>query len=247
MFMIAIILEFSSMLPIYKYLTYNNTYKILFILYCVFFFFGCSSTYRIADFSSKEKFYEDYNSFAKGKNVKITLLSGSSFYSQNTTQIINDTIFYYKDSALTKNYVLPTNEIEKIDYLSGDFKTAKLILKNGEQLNAENIFSLKDTMKFTGTKILKVIYALVPIDKVKYIYYKNNWPGIIPGVLIGTPLVGFLGSITRAIPAYEGDNISNTRTYDYAMAMVYGSAAGFIIGGVAGWLVGFNYTYIFNH
>lgn len=92
MFLIVIIRKFNSMLLISKYLMYNNTYKILFILSCVFFFFGCSSTYRITDFSSKEKFYKDFNSFAKNRNVNVRLVNDSTFSSPNGAIISNDSL-----------------------------------------------------------------------------------------------------------------------------------------------------------
>ena len=43
------------------------------------FLIGCSSTYKISDFSSPEKFYKDFNKSADGKILKITLHDDSSF------------------------------------------------------------------------------------------------------------------------------------------------------------------------
>ncbi len=206
--------------------------KALSILTFMLIFVGCSSTYRITDFPSREKFYEDYNSFAKGKNIKITLVKDSSFYSPNSSEIVDDTLFYLKDSVIIKNYVLPTNEVKKIDYLSSDFKSAKFTLISGEQLTAKNIFSSKDTVRFIGTKKLKSKYPLVPIDKVKFLSYRIHWPGLVTGLIITFPLSFLIAALG------ESGDTSNSGFFGSGAAIYLGVPVVTILGGVLGWLDG---------
>ncbi len=76
---------------------------------------GCSSTYRISDFSSEEKFYEDFNNFTKDKNVKVTLSNDSVFYSNNGTEIIRDTLYTLKNSIVQKR-LAPIDKVKTVSY-----------------------------------------------------------------------------------------------------------------------------------
>jgi PBP1b-binding outer membrane lipoprotein LpoB len=53
----------------------KNIYGLFFLLALLL--MGCSSTYTIKDFPSKERFYEDFNNSVKNKDVSITLMSDS--------------------------------------------------------------------------------------------------------------------------------------------------------------------------
>ena len=74
---------------------------------------GCSSTYRVSDFSSKEKFYESINKAAKGKVVNITLKNGSLINAFNVKMSNDSTAFS------TKNYFqynIPISNVKAISY-----------------------------------------------------------------------------------------------------------------------------------
>lgn len=52
------------------------------------FFFGCSATYHVSDFPSKEKFCEDINNFAKNEYSSIILRNDSLFSNVDNIKII---------------------------------------------------------------------------------------------------------------------------------------------------------------
>lgn len=96
------------------------TVLLSFITIFVLLLTGCSSTYRLSDFSSKEKFYSDLNKFVVDKDMEITLTGDSSFYSRGIAGIRNDTLFFQADitkSNLGNNYkAIPINKIKTISY-----------------------------------------------------------------------------------------------------------------------------------
>jgi hypothetical protein len=54
-------------------------------------FVGCSSTYKVTDYSSKEKFREDINSSIKDRDIIVTTID-SSFTSSSGSVIIDDSL-----------------------------------------------------------------------------------------------------------------------------------------------------------
>ena len=200
-------------------------------------FLGCSSTYTIGDFTSKQKFYEDYNKFARDKNVKIMLDSDSAFYSNNITKIDNDTLYVLNSVTVKREFTISSNEIKKIHYMNADYKTANILLENGERIKAENITAFSDSMKFLGAKEQFVKSILSPIDKVKAISYKDKASGIVRGVIPGFltgATIGFLNQIIVSGIATAGTPV------------IVGSVSGIIAGSLIGWLIGHKYIYQFN-
>jgi hypothetical protein len=68
----------------------KSTYYLI-VVFISLVILGCSSTYTIKDFSSKEKFYDDFNNFAKDKNVEVQFVNDSSLTIGNGAIIIRDT------------------------------------------------------------------------------------------------------------------------------------------------------------
>ena len=66
---------------------------------------GCSSTYKVSDFSSKDKFYEDFNNFTNKKTLKVTLNNDSSFIINKGAMISNDSLTYANNSNGKKENV----------------------------------------------------------------------------------------------------------------------------------------------
>ncbi len=217
----------------------RNIFLLLFGL--VIFLVGCSSTYTLKDFPSKQKFYEEYNNFAENKKVKITLLYNKSFYTNNKTEIINDTLYIKNKIQIKNNYTIPTSNIEKIDYLDTGYKEANILLINGQELRAENISFLKDSINLNEIKTLTVKKLLMPLDKIKNISYKNHWLGVPLRLITGTILGFAAGWITANI---IGDN---NLTTDEALYLIYSpTVIGTIAGAIWGWIDGYTYTYQFN-
>jgi hypothetical protein len=67
-------------------------YYTLFLL-SAFLFIGCSSTYTIKGYSSKEKFHKDFNSSADNKDLNITLTNDSLVQTTDGGIIKHDTLF----------------------------------------------------------------------------------------------------------------------------------------------------------
>jgi hypothetical protein len=70
---------------------------------------GCSSTYTIKDYSSKDRFYRDFNRSAKNKDLNITLLNDSLEQTTDGAVIMNDTLY-------TSTNIFPINNIKTVKY-----------------------------------------------------------------------------------------------------------------------------------
>jgi len=73
------------------------------IAFFVVLFPGCSSTYTVTDFGTKEKFYEEFNNSFKEREVKVTLVNDSSFIVQNGIEINHDTLLSFVNLEEKKN------------------------------------------------------------------------------------------------------------------------------------------------
>ena len=93
---------------------------------------GCSSIYKVSDFSSKNKFYEDFNSFAKNKSIKIIMTNDSSFITSEGPYILNDSLIF--TTITQKEETIDKNEIKDIKYSGNDMSnlSGRIILKNGD-------------------------------------------------------------------------------------------------------------------
>ena len=93
-----------------------NKTSYLFILNIFLFLVGCSTTYKVTNYSSEEEFYKDFNNSAYNReDLKITLSNDSSFVSIGAI-IRNDTIFYNDTRILSYNSWIPMKEINKASY-----------------------------------------------------------------------------------------------------------------------------------
>jgi hypothetical protein len=214
------------------------------ILYLIFIFIsilflGCSSTYRLSDFSSKDKFYEDFNSFAKDKSVKVTFINDSSFNINNRTEIKNDSLYSIEEDNLILTKLINSSEIKEMSY--NKFRTSAFILmKNDEKYDAHYIEFHNDSVYFSYDKRIIKINKIAAIDKIKNISYKNHWLGIpVPF------FVGFVGGTLLGALIVSNISIDKTNTdlvYIFFVTPVIGS----IIGGIWGWIDGITYTYEFS-
>jgi hypothetical protein len=204
------------------------------------FLIGCSSTYKVSNFSSKDKFYEDFNKSAGDKTVKITLSNDSSFFNINA-EIVNDTLYCMNKKIENLNKKIFLSDIKEIKYSGSNFRKGLILLKDGKTFDADEIKIDNDTVSFSYINAIITLNHSISINRVKEVSYKNHWMGIpgglIPGFICGLG-VGFL--IGDTIPT------DNSHPAKY-LAIVYGPILGVIIGSVWGWLNGRTYTYQFNH
>ena len=213
----------------------------------LFFLIGCSSTYKVTDYPSIEKFHEEVNSSIKNKNFNIVTID-SSFTSLAGSIIIDDSL---KMVTKVQEEKIPLKNVKKIKYFGNAYKepSAYVWLKNGKELRAENIKKLPDSMiQLTN---LRINSGYIPIDKVKEISYKNKWSGAIIGIPMGSVsgavIGGMLGSAGVIFHINSG---GNENTFDKGQSSAVGVVAGALIGAVTGaiigYIVGWDNIYEFN-
>ena len=204
-------------------------------------FSGCSTTHYLQYSKSNDKFYDDYNNAAGHKEIEVVLTNDSLITIDNHSVIRNDTLYIFKEESKEKEYVLPANDIKKMNYLSNDYKSADLMLKNGEEIKAEGISVLQDSIRFIGFRDLTYKTPLVPVSDINVISYNNHWRGVIHGVLGGTLLGGALGATGWILKPPDGHG-----GIDRLGSTIGGAFSGLIIGGVVGYLIGFDVNYQFS-
>ncbi len=194
---------------------------------------GCSSTYTIKNFTSKEKFYEEFNRSAKNKTVKVTLTNDSSITALNGANISNDSLFF--TNQVLKEEKIESNEIKNIKYLdTGSSNLAAIIiLNNGKELKAKKANMLGGSS--INAWIVENELENLPLSKIKRASYNKNCVGVPIGLLSGTVLGYFSLGIANGLIS-KG---SKSDTIVYPIASI-------LIGGVIGWIVGYDYTYQFN-
>ena len=217
----------------------------IFVSYILFsitiLFTGCSTSYSIRDYSSKEKFYNDFNSFAKNKRLVVTMESDSTFIINQGAAIVNDTLCSLNNFILAGRKKIATNEIKEINYLSYDYKSATILLKDGEVFNASKINFIKDTIDFENSEKVKLDLTLV--SKVKKIVYNNHVLGMPVYAGFGF-LAGFIGGFFGNINSGDGSSL-NPGLNPILGGIIY-SVYGLLFGTVAGAFIGYDYVYYFN-
>jgi hypothetical protein len=206
---------------------------------------GCSSTYKISNFPSKDKFYEDFNKFAKDKSVKVTLVNDSSFYVENGAQIKNDTIYSFGQEIITRNKKIPSSDTVEINYTDSIPNSAEIILKDGEKYQANQIEFNGNSIYFSYEDRISSTNKISSLNKLKCISYRNHWLGI-PFGFLGGALLGI--GIGGVISSYDAQHMGNVdmKNQAYLITLYYGTALGPILGSIVGWIIGWNYTYEFN-
>ncbi|MHB9013224.1 MAG: hypothetical protein ACYC49_13505 [Ignavibacteriaceae bacterium] len=212
--------------------------KIIYLISSIFLLIltGCYSTYKVSDFSSKDKFYEDFNKSVINKTTKIKINDDSIFTSCENARITNDTLIFLS-KLKNGNEKLFLSEIKNINYNNQGTNFSKLsgkiILKNGEEIFADNIEALDSSIHFKVKT-----YRFIPIENVKEISYENHWLGVPFGFLDGSVpgiIIGFI------VNASFDSNREGPRADIYVIPSI-----GAIVGCVLGWIEGYTYAYQFN-
>lgn len=210
----------------------------LIIPLCSIYLFGCSSTYKVSDFSSKDKFHEDFNKFANNKTLRVILNSDSSFICDNGAQISNDSLTYAV--TIQGKMELTSREVKKIDYDNYGNLSGNIMLTSGEEYYAKNIKVLSDSsVQFNAYQNIK---KQLPLANIKEVSYKNRWLitgiGTIVGFFLGYAVVLLADYFIKVHSQGEGQTVNQT-TYDIFIAAP-------ILGGIIGYINGYTYTYQFN-
>jgi len=85
----------------------KNIYYVILLLFLLM--IGCSSTYTIKDFSSKDKFYQSFNTSVGYKDINITLNNDSQVTIFGGGTLKHDTLYTLTD-------VFPVETIKNINY-----------------------------------------------------------------------------------------------------------------------------------
>ncbi|MHB8579890.1 MAG: hypothetical protein ACYDA4_08510 [Ignavibacteriaceae bacterium] len=221
--------------------------KIIYLITSIFLLIltGCYSTYNVSDFSSKDKFYEDFNKSANDKALKVTLSNDSSFFISNGAEIVNDTLYYLGKEINSGNKRIAVSDIKELNYTSNDYKSASILLKNGESYRAKEIKMGKDSIEFAFTQEVITQNKVTSINNIQKISYKNRWLGVIPGSIAGT-LLGFVIGVATISPGTPlAGELEGGTPANFASVPI-GTFSGLILGSAFGWFMGFNYKYQFN-
>jgi len=211
-------------------------------VFILIFFTGCSSTYKVKNFSTKEKFYEEFNNSFKNREAKVVLTNDSTFIALNGVDIKNDTLYSYIFTEENQPMQFSLADVADIEFISDHIASAKIFLKNGEKLNGNKVKVTKDSINFIESKSLMLLKKLESIDKIKRVTYKNRWKRMPLAILAGAPLGAFSGIVFS--------KLLDTRDYkgnpDYFIGVINMTVVGVLTGCITSYLIGFDYIYQFN-
>jgi len=206
------------------------------------FLFGCSTTYRVTDFSSKEKFYHECNNNFKDRDVKVTLKNDSILACPKGIEIKGDTLYKYVNQEEKKIRHYALSDIAELQFSNKSAASAFILLKNGSKYEDVEATVAKDSVMFVEIKSRVEANPLVPIDEIKTIIHKDRSRRMPLGVLAGAPL-GFLSGFALVnifkLKDYHGDA-------DYGGVASQTTLFGIIAGCVTSYLIGFDEVYKFN-
>ena len=189
------------------------------------FLIGCSTTYKVTNYVSKEDLYKKANSSMKSRDVNVVTID-SSFTAFEGSRIKDDSLQIVAKIQET----LSLKDIKKIKYYGNAYEepSAYIWLKNGKELKQNKVKIISDSTIQFSNFIMTNEY--IPVDKVKIISYKTWWQstliGIPFGLVSGTLIGGMLGGTVSHND--EGD-----------ISMVVGALGGAIIGTITGAILGY--------
>ena len=79
---------------------------------------GCSSTYRLSDYSSQKDFHKNINESANGKTSNVFLQDDSSFIDVTGIEILNDTLSFINQKDTSYEYFIPIDKVKEISFFS---------------------------------------------------------------------------------------------------------------------------------
>jgi hypothetical protein len=213
----------------------------LFIFIGSMLFIGCSTTFQTTNFKSKKEFNAYINHSVRNKKFNITFVNDSTIECEKGVQVQNDKIVVQQNKTVIDT-TFPLNKIENINYgtySANSFQSGQLELSNGITLDATNIRTVNDSIKFDS----EFSYQKgIPIDKVRSLSYNNHWKGVLPGFLGGALSGAIIGGLVLK-PKSGGNPPLQVNTFQ---AAVEGAAIGIIIGPIIGYIIGHNYNFEFR-
>ncbi|NCQ18149.1 MAG: hypothetical protein GW805_07495 [Ignavibacteria bacterium] len=220
-------------------------------IFCIasilFIFIGCSSTYKVTNFPSKEKFYEEFNDTFKEKEARVTLVNDSSFMASDGTIIKDSSLVLYIKLVEKNNNGFALSSIADLSYDRDDYQKASILLKNNCRITAENVKIVKDSIYFVELKNI-ITTTTIPISEVKTTSYTNKWKGLVWGSINGLLSGGIIGYLLgkTAMPKPSKVQGGGHDESEDVSGLLLGSVAGFVSGGCAGYILGYPITYEFD-
>ena len=202
------------------------------------FLIGCSTTYKVTNYFSKEDLYKKANSSMKSRDVNVVTID-SSFTAFEGSRIKDDSLQIVAKIQET----LSLKDIKKIKYYGNAYEAppASILLKSGKELNTENVKVLPDS----SVQFINITNENIPLANVKHLNYTNHWVSMIPGFFGGAAIGAAIGATGWIIKVPEGGLFSGNKI-DHGSSAVVGATFGIVIGIVVGAIIGKDYTYQFG-
>ncbi len=224
--------------------------KLFYFLVPIIFLFiiGCSSTYRVTNYPSIEKFTEDVNSSMKNRDVNVITVD-SSFISSAGSEIKDNllqTFSYIKEEKIS------LKDVKSIKYFGKAYEepSAYVWLESGKELIAENIQKLPNSL--IQLRNISISSGYIPIGRVKEISYKTRWQSTLVGIpagFFGGAALGLIVGASGIIRMESGG--MEIQSYDRGMStlvgIIWGSLIGTVTGIIWGAIAGWDHIYLFNN
>lgn len=220
------------------------------MLLFVFFIFGCSTTYRLSSFSSKEKYYEKINSELRDKEIAVELTDEDFPLFYKDVAIQGDTLFSIVEDVRDTLLTFPKKEITEI-YFDINHTSANVYFKNGQVLKAESVKGAIDSVWIKEKVVTQKKIFISEASNIKTLAYKNKGKGAMLGIPLGIVLGGVTGILIGKISPmnkteYKNSEHGKTEGDQYLNNFATGVFIGVLTGLVTGHIVGYPITYEFD-
>jgi uncharacterized protein YcfL len=199
---------------------------------------GCSSTYKVTYYPSKEDFYKDINSSMKNRDVNVVTVD-SSFIAFEGSVIKNDTL----QTVSNVQEKITLSEIRDFKYYGNGYEahSASIWLKSGKELTMENVKIMPDS----SVQFITTTNKLIPLTDIKHLSYKNHLVGLGSGIFAGITIGAAIGATGLIIRAPE-DGMPSEDKWNSGSSAIFGAVCGIVTGAIVGAIIGWDMIYQFN-
>lgn len=198
---------------------------------------GCITTYRMSDFTPKEKFFQKINTDIAEREGFIVLTNDSTVSVDDGMLIENDSLFSVSPLYKITSVRFAKTEIAEINY---DQRTddATIVLMNNDVLKGKDIRTLHDSIFFEKIYKENQKNFVSLIQDVKKVGYKNRLIGTLTGIpggfIVGGVLGYWLGKTTanNTDPGIMSDQHPTSEFEQRLVNLGGGAFAGFLLGGM---------------
>ena len=210
---------------------------------------GCSTISNINQFNTREEFYGVVNKSIQDKDVNVILVNDSTINYGQRILVEDDSLFAIRKLEVIKHASLFISDIEKIDYMNDDKKTANILLKNGEKINCKHVKTNGDSIYFDLSNVVEKRKNIMSVNKIKEINCKTRSTQSMIGILAGVA-IGLLPGLSRPkgdlSKLFSDPNGCITGQSTTCLLLIGGPILGGVFGGIIGANIGYEYIYQFN-